>query len=67
MKEAMDMINLKNKINRFDQLMAAVTFGEAGEFDTAQTMMNQKLRKKNRKRACSKLGRRASKRPRLRV
>ena len=63
----MDMINLKNKINRFDQLMAGVTFAEAGEFDTALTVLNQKLRKRNRKRVCSKLGNRAQRRPRLRV
>ena len=61
------MMNLRSTLNKFDQLMAAVTFAEAGESQTALEIMNQKPRKENRNHLRSKLRKRAERRPRLRV
>ena len=61
------MINLRSIIKRFDRLMAAVTFAEAGESKTALEIMSQRPRKEGRNRLQSTLRKRTEKRPRLRI
>ena len=41
------MRKLKTMMNRFDRVMAAVTFAEAGEPDTALHFLSQKPRRKD--------------------
>jgi hypothetical protein len=61
------VINLKDRINKFDRLMAAVTFAEAGEPETALEIMIQKLKKKKRKWIGSRVNRTESNRPNMRT
>ncbi|MBW1641599.1 MAG: hypothetical protein JRJ76_02045 [Deltaproteobacteria bacterium] len=59
------MLNFK-KLNKFDRLMAAITFAEAGESETAIKLMDQGQKKKQ-KRIVKKSDKRADQRPVLRV
>jgi len=54
------------KLNKFDRLMAAITFAEAGEHETAIKLMDQG-KKKQQKRIVKKSEKRADQRPVLRV
>lgn len=58
------MFRIKGRINRFDRLMMAVTFAEAGEQEMATDMMN---RKPKRKGTGLKIRKRTVQRPVLRV
>ena len=58
------MANFK-KLNKFDRLMAAITFAEAGDHETAIELMTDS-RKKNRKRMIKRSDKRAQQRPLLR-
>ena len=61
------MINLKDWTNRFDRLMAAITFAEAGERETALEVMGQKPKKKIQKRIGSRISKRENRRPDMRI
>jgi hypothetical protein len=61
------MEKLKNWISRFDRWMMAVTFAEAGEFETAIGVITPEARKQERKRARVRVVDRPDHRPRLRV
>jgi hypothetical protein len=61
------MARLNNILNRFDRWMAAVTFAEAGEPNTALSFLNQKPRKRNMKRKKSDVRTEERTRPVLRV
>lgn len=58
------MFRLRERINRFDRLMMAITFAEAGERETALKVMNRKPRTK---RTGLRVRKRAVQRPVLRV
>ena len=60
------MFNLKNIIYKFERLMTAVTFAEAGETDSALEIMKEKpINRNNRK--VSKVRNRIDQRPVLRA
>ena len=54
------------KLSKFDQLMASITFAEAGEHETAIKLMDQSQKKKQ-KRIVKKSEKRADQRPVLRA
>lgn len=58
------MFRIRERINKFDRLMMAITFAEAGERETALKVMNRKPR---RKRTGLKIRKRTAQRPVLRV
>ena len=60
------MFNLKNIIYKFEKLMTAVTFAEAGQKDTAVEIMNEKPVNRN-KRQTEKVRNRIDQRPVLRA
>jgi hypothetical protein len=45
------MFNLKNIIYKFEKLMTAVTFAEAGQKDTALEIMNEKPVNRSKRRS----------------
>ena len=51
----------------FDRLMAAVTFAQAGEHETALDILHDKPEKRSRKRTEVRIRRREETRPRLRA
>jgi hypothetical protein len=59
------MDNFK-KLSRFDRLMAAITFAEAGEVKTAIEVMPE-VRQKKKKRITKRPAKQADQRPTLRV
>ena len=61
------MIHLKDRISKFDRLMAAITFAEADERETAMEVMSEDLKKKKQKRIGAKIKRREKARPDLRI
>lgn len=63
-KEAVEMFPTGNRINKFDQLMMAITFAEAGEREMALSIIT---RKKKKKRSGLKVRRRVEQRPVLRA
>jgi hypothetical protein len=60
------MFNLKNIIYKFEKLMTAVTFAEAGQRDTAYKIMNEKPVNRS-KRNTEKVRNRIDQRPVLRA
>jgi hypothetical protein len=60
------MFNLKNIIYKFEKLMTAVTFAEAGQRDTALEIMNEKPFNRNKHNA-EKAKNRIDQRPVLRA
>ena len=64
-KGGLNMIELKSILNKFDRLMLAVTFAEAGDQQTALNIMNQRPWRKRHKRPSSRKRRRAEDRPAL--
>ena len=54
------MLNLKSLIYKFEKMMTAVTFAEAGQTDTASEIMNEKPaeRSQNRKKATNRIDQR---------
>lgn len=60
------MFNLKNIIYKFEKLMTAVTFAEAGQKDTALEIMNERPAKRS-KRQTEKVKNRIDQRPVLRA
>jgi hypothetical protein len=60
------MFNLKNIIYKFEQLMTAVAFAEAGQKDTALEIMHEKPFNRN-KRNAKKVRNRIDQRPVLRA
>ena len=66
-KEDLAMFNRKYRTNKFDRLMAAVTFAEAGERESALEVMLQKLKKKKQKWIGPKTNRTDSTRPDMRI
>ena len=63
-KEAVEMFPSGDRINKFDQLMMAITFAEAGEREMALSII---ARKKKKKRSGLKVRRRLEQRPVLRA
>lgn len=61
------MINLKSLKDTFDRMMAAVTFAEAGERETALDMLYDKPEKNKQKRIGSRITSQEETRPSLRV
>jgi len=59
------MLNLKNIIYKFEKMMTAVTFAEAGQIDTASEIMNEKPANRSRRREKAK--KRIDQRPVLRA
>lgn len=53
------------RISKFDRWMMAVTFGEAGEVETALDLMGEESRKTNQKQKGRKVESRIDRRPRL--
>ena len=51
----------------FDRLMAAITFAQAGEHETALDILHDKPEKTNRKRTDVRIQRREETRPRMRI
>lgn len=49
------MFRIGDRINKFDRLMAAITFAEADERETAMEVMSEDLKKKKQKRIGSKI------------
>ena len=60
------MFNLKNLIYKFEKLMTAVTFAEAGQKDTALEIMNERPVNRS-KRKTDKVRNRIDQRPVLRA
>ena len=60
------MFNLKNIIYKFERLMTAVTFAEAGETNTARGIMKEKPVNKSQRKA-SRARNRIDQRPVLRA
>jgi hypothetical protein len=61
------MFNLKNIIYKFERLMTAVTFAEAGQRDTALKFMNEKPVNHSRPRKSEQAKKRIDQRPVLRA
>jgi hypothetical protein len=60
------MFNLKSIIYKFEKMMTAVTFAEAGQSDTALEIMNERPVNKSKRRA-EKVRKQIDQRPVLRV
>jgi len=60
------MFNLKNLIYKFEKLMTAVAFAEAGQKDTALEIMNEQPANRKNRRA-EKIKNRIDQRPVLRA
>ena len=60
------MFNFKDLIKRFDRIMTAVTFAEAGEREKALDVLYDKPKEKE-KRTVSRIGRQEETRPGLRL
>ena len=61
------MFNLKDLINTVDRWMAAITFAQAGESETALDILHDKPEKKKQKWSDIRIERREEKRPQLRM
>jgi len=61
------MFNLKSIIDKFERLMTAVTFAEAGQRETALKFMNEKPVNRSSKRKSEKAKNRIDQRPVLRA
>jgi len=61
------MFKIKNRINKFDRLMAAISFAEADEREIAMEVMSRDLEKKKQKRAGRKIKRQQHSRPDMRI
>jgi len=59
LKELME----KNRLNRWDRIMMAITFAEAGEFETAREIMDQRARKQQE----AQLRKESERRPEVRL
>jgi hypothetical protein len=61
------MFKIKDRINKFDRLMAAISFAEAGEREIAMEVMGPDLEKKKQKRPGLKIKRQEHSRPDMRI
>lgn len=61
------MFSLKDLIDKFDRIMAAVTFAEAGERDKALDILYEQPEKQKERRVGSRITEQEETRPRLRV
>ena len=61
------MFRIGDRINKFDRLMAAITFAEADERETAMEVMSEDLKKKKQKRIGSKIRKWEKARPDMRI
>lgn len=61
------MFKIKDRINKFDRLMAAISFAEADEREIAMEVMGRDLEKKKQKRTRLKIRRQKHTRPDMRI
>ena len=61
------MFNLKELINRFDRIMAAITFAEAGESEKALDILYDQPEKKKERRIRTRIQRQEETRTGLRL
>lgn len=61
------MFNFKDLINKFDRIMAAVTFAEAGEREKALDILYDKPEEQKERRIGSRITKQEETRPRLKV
>jgi len=61
------MFRIKDRINKFDRLMAAITFAEADERELAMEIMHEDLEKNKQKRIVAKIKKQEETRQDLRI
>jgi hypothetical protein len=61
------MFSLKDLIDKFDRIMTAVTFAEAGERDKALDILYEQPEKEEERRVGSRITEQEETKPRLRV
>jgi hypothetical protein len=61
------MFNIKNRITKFDRLMAAISFAEADEREMAMEVMGREDLKKKEKRTGIRIKRQKHERPDMRI
>jgi hypothetical protein len=61
------MFKIKDQLNKFDRLMAAVSFAEADEREIAMEVMGRDLEKKKQKRTGLKIKKQQHSRPDMRI
>jgi hypothetical protein len=61
------MFKIKNRISKFDRLMAAISFAEANEPEIALDVMTRDLEEKKQKRLGLRINRREQPRPDFRT
>ena len=61
------MFKIKDQINKFDRLMAAISFAEADEREIAMEVMGRDLEKKKQKRTGLKIKKQQHSRPDMRI
>ncbi|MFC1896240.1 hypothetical protein ACFL0Q_06215 [Thermodesulfobacteriota bacterium] len=66
-QKGVDMIGVRNILDKLEQVMVAVAFAEAGDHQSALEIMNEKSRRKKRKRPGSRKRRRVQNAPVLRA
>jgi len=61
------MMKRKTLLNAWDRVMAAISFAEVGEHETALEIMNQETTKRTQRRSDTRVERREGTRPKLRM
>ena len=61
------MFNIKDRIHKFDRLMAAISFAEADEREMAMEVLGRQDREKKKKRAGITIDRQKHERPDMRI
>lgn len=61
------MFNRKDRLSKFDRLMAAISFAEADEREFAMEVLGRDLEEKKKKRSGLKIERRKPERPDIRA
>lgn len=61
------MFKIKDRINKFDRLMAAISFAEADEREMAMEVLGREDLEKKKKRASTTIKRQKQERPDMRI